>query len=483
MTHAALDHDGEGQPWRWVLPSDVTSAPRFGEHDDVLGGRSSDFGGRRAPVDPKVAGMRGGTWKTCVVVVLTGCGSSSPEVGGDAADSSEAAGSSGAPGSSDAADPSSDGASGGATSGTTEVAEGTGSGEPYCGDDSLDPGEECDDANDDDFDGCRSDCTAVELLDPPPLEWTYVEVPGTRCMDGSPAGFGVSHNPASSNVMIYLEGGGACFSDSCDFTAFSIPFVPPSDGIFSRDNAANPVNDWTMIYVPYCTGDIHAGDSERELGGQLRQFRGYTNITRYLEQWVPSFAAERVLLTGISAGGFGAALNTTQVADAYGDQVELTVIDDSGPPLSNAVIAPCLQTRFRETWNLDGTFLAGCAACDPNDFATDYLEHVIATHPDVRFGLFSNTADAIISTYMGAGWCNGQYDNCEGLPLPVPAPTYGDDLLAIREQHESEISSFYVLGLGHTVLRVGFNITSVGGTSVPEWIASVLDGEISHVGP
>jgi len=427
--------------------------------------------------------MRGGTWVTWAALVLTGCGSPGPAVGDGEAGSSEGSGSSDAAGSSGAADPTSDGASGGATSGTTEVADGTGPAEPYCGDGNLDPGEACDDGNDDDFDGCRSDCTAVELLDPPPLEWTYVEVPGTRCMDGSTAGFAVNHDPASSNVMIYLEGGGACFSDSCDFTAFNIPFVPPGDGIFSRSNDANPVKDWTMIYVPYCTGDIHAGDSELELGGQLRQFRGYTNITRYLEQWVPSFTAERVLLTGISAGGFGAALNAVQVADAYGDQVELTVIDDSGPPLGNAVIAPCLQTRFRETWNLDGTFLADCPACDPDDFATDYLEHVIMTRPEVRFGVFSNTADAVISTYMGAGWCNGQYDNCEGLPLPVPAPTYTEGLLEIRDLHEPEISTFYVVGLGHTVLRLGFNVTTVDGTSVPEWVGSVLDGEITHVGP
>src|SRR5690606_24070066 len=148
-----------------------------------------------------------------------------------------------------------------------------------------------------------------ELLEPPPMEWTYIEVPGTVCMNGSTAGFGVNYNPESSNVMIYLEGGGACFSDACDFTAFSIPFVPPIDGIFSRSNDNNPVKDWTMIYVPYCTGDIHAGDAEQMLGGQLRQFRGYSNITTYLQQWVPSFPADRVLLTGISAGGFGAALN------------------------------------------------------------------------------------------------------------------------------------------------------------------------------
>ncbi|MEZ4380765.1 MAG: pectin acetylesterase-family hydrolase [Nannocystaceae bacterium] len=367
--------------------------------------------------------------------------------------------------------------SGGETTGTTGPAE------PYCGDGVVDRDEACDDGNADDFDGCRSDCTAVAPLDPPAMEWKYYEIEGTKCLDGSPAGFGVSHNPASKDLMIYLEGGGACFSDACDFTAFSIPFVPPVDGIFSRSNDNNPVRDWTMVYVPYCSGDIHGGDKETELGGQLRYFHGYRNVTRYLEVLIPSFPVDRVLLTGISAGGFGAALNASQVAEAYGAGVELTVVDDSGPPLSNEVIAPCLQTIFRETWGLDGTVLVDCPECDGDNFASDLLDHVITTYPDVRFGLFSNTGDQIIRSYMGAGWGGGDYNNCEGVGLPVPIAAYADDLDALRAAYEGVISTFYLTGLGHTVLRVGYNITSVKGTSVPEWVGQVLAGDITHVGP
>jgi cysteine-rich repeat protein len=426
--------------------------------------------------------MRSSLCSISLITILTGC-SSDPPIG-DTEGESSGTETRGSTSGSETGGGTETGGSEATTDGeTTTDDETTGPDEPYCGDGNVDPGEQCDDGNDNAFDGCLADCTAIEPLDPPALEWSYVEVPGTRCMNGSPAGFAVNHNPDSSNVMIYLEGGGACFSDVCDFTAFSIPFLPPSDGIFSRVNSANPVRDWTMIYVPYCTGDIHAGDAEQMLGGQLRQFRGYSNITRYLEQWVPSFPAERVLLTGISAGGFGAALNSTQVADAYGDGVELTVIDDSGPPLSSDVIPPCLQTLFRDTWNLDATLLAACDTCDPNDFATDYLDHVLTNYPSVRFGVFSNTADVVISTYMGAGWGNGQYDNCEGLSLPVPALTYSGDLDNIRAQNMADISTFYQLGLGHTALRVGFNLTIVDGTSLPAWIGDVLDGQITHVGP
>jgi len=400
--------------------------------------------------------------------------------GDDAADSGTA--STASTGDASTADASTASTTGTTTTTTTDTTT-TGPAIPGCGDGNVDPGEECDDGDLDDFDGCRSDCTAVEPLMPPELEWTYYEIEGTTCLNGSNAGFAVSYNPNSTDIMIYLEGGGACFSDACDFTAFNIPFVPPIDGVFSRSNPANPVRDWTMVYVPYCTGDIHAGDKDTELGGQLRFFHGYRNITRYLEVLVPSFPVDRVLLTGISAGGFGAALNATQVADAYGDAVEITVVDDSGPPLSNEVIAPCLQSIFREVWGLDGTILAACPECAADDFATDLLTHVITEYPDLRYALYSNTGDQIIRTYMGAGWGDGQYDTCEGLPTPVPIKAYAADLDAIRAAHLDEISTFYFTGIGHTVLRVSYYITSVGGTSVPEWLADVLAGKITHIGP
>jgi len=366
---------------------------------------------------------------------------------------------------------------------------------PYCGDGHVDPGEACDDGNTSNFDGCRVDCTVVEPLDTPALEWTWVEVPGTVCMDGTTAGFGVSLNPASPNVMIYLEGGGACFNDACDFSAFSIPFVPPPDGIFNRDNDGNPVKDWSMVYVPYCTGDIHGGDRDTELGGQVRHFHGYANITKYLEQWVPTFAgADTVLLTGISAGGFGAGLNFSQVANAFGSGPQMVMIDDSGPPLSNVVIPPCLQQTFRDVWGLDQTVIAECGAdCpDPNDFATGVIGHVVTKYPSARFGVFSNTHDLVIRSFMGFGWSDGHYDDCDGTPISVPANVYEDGLLSLRDQYSTKAGTYFVggtrwqygFGEWHTVLRSpSFWTTAIDDVSVEEWVGGVIDGQVQAVGP
>jgi len=445
----------------------------------------------------------------CGAIALadSGCSDSSGALNEAASDSDTAAGdtSTGASGEvsgptpTEAAPTTDDGSGGSGSHGEDSSSSGPGTtGEPPapgCGNGQVEPGEACDDGNANEFDGCLDDCTEVPPIDVPPLEWKYVDVPGTMCMNGDTAGFGISHNPDSKNVMIYLEGGGACFNDVCDFSAFNIPFIPPPDGIFNRSNPGNPVKDWSMIYVPYCTGDIHGGDKDTMLGGQVRHFRGYTNITTYLQQWVPTFAdADNVLLTGISAGGFGAGLNAVQVADAFGPGPQMIVIDDSGPPVGNQVIPPCLQQTFREVWGLDQTILAECGGdcSDPNDFATGVLAHTLSSHPDIRFGLFSNTADAIIRAFMSFGWGNGQHDTCDGVPLIVPANVYEDGLLSLRADHEATAATYYIgqtqvlynFGQGHTVLRSPtFWTTAVDGVQVSEWVGDVIAGQVTHVGP
>ena len=53
--------------------------------------------------------------------------------------------------------------------------------------------------------------------------------------------------------------------------AYQAPYVPTaasgltaaySPGIFDFTNAANPVKDWSGVYVPYCTGDVHFGTAD-----------------------------------------------------------------------------------------------------------------------------------------------------------------------------------------------------------------------------
>ena len=60
--------------------------------------------------------------------------------------------------------------------------------------------------------GAKGDATS----DAPPLPWKAVPVEGTVCRDGTSTGYGINVNPSSRNLLIFMEGGGACFNSiSC----------------------------------------------------------------------------------------------------------------------------------------------------------------------------------------------------------------------------------------------------------------------------
>ena len=217
-----------------------------------------------------------------------------------------------------------------------------------------------------------------------PKQWTWVDIPGAKCRDGSPTGIGVRLNPASDKVFIYLEGGGACFNGTTcaislagfNKTAFGAwAGTVGKLGIFDPNPSSNPVRDWNAIYVPYCTGDVHVGSVSNKSvpgGPNGQEFVGYENINLYLKRLVPTFAnASQVLLTGVSAGGFGAAFNYDRVASAF-CPTPVVLLDDSGPPMADPYLAPCLQKQWRDLWSA-GHGLHATTSIEPVSAIVDEL--------------------------------------------------------------------------------------------------------------
>ncbi len=123
-----------------------------------------------------------------------------------------------------------------------------------------------------------------------------------------------------------------------------------SGGIFDRHDTTNPLRDYSFVFIPYCTGDVHAGNnpvgSVSGVSGR-QEFVGYRNLDVFLRRLVPTFTrATQVLLTGSSAGGFGALMNAHHVARAF-KGIPVTVLDDSGPGMPSTVVPTCLQQQWR----------------------------------------------------------------------------------------------------------------------------------------
>ena len=250
-------------------------------------------------------------------------------------------------------------------------------------------------------------------IDAPDEVWTWIPFDNAFCGDGSTTGIGVNLSKKSSRVLLYLEGGGACWSDlTCNTLKTASNFTTGfnetnfkntasnslSKSFFSRTAADNPFKDYSIVYVPYCTGDIHAGDNTVMYGGKAAKHSGYKNVSAYLERIVPTFPnADRVILSGASAGGFGAALNWWQTQEAFGS-IRVDMLDDSGTPMPPS-IPIASEAEWRKQWNLAATFPPGCTECATR--IDGILGFYAKIYPDHRGALMSYTKDSVLPTFFG----------------------------------------------------------------------------------
>ena len=163
-------------------------------------------------------------------------------------------------------------------------------------------------------------------------QWQVMEPGGeTRCADGSPFKFFVyPGDPAK--LLVEFEGGGACWDDAtcatpiytrrvtADLPALEQRGLLP--GIYDRNNPENPFRDWTHIYVPYCTGDLHWGNNARTYSGPTGpytvQHKGAVNASAALSWAYQNVAApSKLFVAGCSAGGYASIFWSPRLMQAY----------------------------------------------------------------------------------------------------------------------------------------------------------------------
>lgn len=335
--------------------------------------------------------------------------------------------------------------------------------------------------------------TAGEAITAEPNTWTWVGFDSAVCMNGSSTGIGVSINPESENLLILLEGGGACFDpvscagaanpDGYGETKFTGDVAGVLQrGILDRSDTNNPFRDWSFVYVPYCTGDVHGGANPAGIGG--RYFLGHQNFSWYLTRLVPTFASvSQVVLAGRSAGGLGTIVNYPQTAEAFGC-TPVHVLDDAGGLLPDEYLRPCLQTTVREVWSLDDNVPSDCEQCSCSDGGglVNVLPWAASRYPDRRFAFLSSMEDGTMRTFYGYGYSRG----CD-FPQNMPGEDYTAGLLGTRELVSGfdNFQTFYVPGDQHTFTYQGLGANSSGGVTLGEWLGQMVSGDSAwaDVGP
>ena len=281
---------------------------------------------------------------------------------------------------------------------------------------------------------------------------------------------GINIHPGASKVTIYLEGGGACYDGTTCWTSTTALNI---NGGYGQDQFNNDITlqygflvrqstldvfaDSTLVYIPYCTGDLHLGNAEATYtvngADQPTYHYGAHNLdldVAVIGQLYPQLT--RAFLSGSSAGGYGSLGNQDAVTRALKTRVD--VIDDSGPPVNLAYGG---STSLPASWG--ARLPPGCTTCDSGPGLYAYSR---ATYPTTRYGLLTYTTDIVLPTFYGvsATVFAGALSDVEAQITPDPNAKY-----------------FAVQSAGHVVLAGTVDV--LANDAMPMWLNAMISDDPS----
>lgn len=345
-----------------------------------------------------------------------------------------------------------------------------------------------------------SACSAASAADAPseaPAQWVQVD-PGAIRLDGRVFDPTCSQAPGADpeyrfwvrrgtadGLVIFFDGGGACWDDvtcaiprlrgaSRDDDGFYKAELIDSDdprrfgGIFDLDNPRNPVRDWSFVYVPYCTGDVHSGSNtahymDPDTGAPFTiEHRGADNF-RVILHWMKQHFAQpgQLLVAGSSAGAYGAATHYARIREAY-PRGRATMLGDAG----QGVMTQTFLERRQQSWGfaLPRGLLPRNAAVTPD---TDIVARLAARYPRDRFAQYTTARDVTQTSFYAL---MGAEDACNAWMEAMSRALS-------RRQSAPNFRSYLAAGEAHSILRTPrFFTEASGGVPLLEWLGAMLTG-------
>jgi hypothetical protein len=312
--------------------------------------------------------------------------------------------------------------------------------------------------------------------DLPPLTatagtWTWIDVPDSQCEDGTPTGFAVNVQD-TSDLFVFFEGGGACWDYLTCVVADTATHGPVGaaewatrqqtlPAPFDRTRATNPFRNATMVYIPYCTGDLHVGDNValyQGLTSKTYYHKGRPDTLAFLSRVASTWKdPARVIVSGSSAGGFGAAL-TYDIARKTFPHARMYLVDDAGPLLEGDALPASEKDAWITAWNIGDLIDSMCAGCR-SDFSA--LESMLTSrYPNDRKALLSSLQDMTIRTYF----------------MLTPDQFQADLLQMIADRIDPTIAfrTFLITGQQHTLLGT-MTTSTTGGVVLESWLDDMVN--------
>lgn len=335
-------------------------------------------------------------------------------------------------------------------------------------------------------------------------EWEQIPVEGAQCLYGDDYSFFV--RPAdepTDKLMIYFQGGGACWDAltcssigqfASQYDVAPMEAAAYTQGYFDFDNEDNPVSDYNVVFLPYCTGDLYTGDAvveyevpqgiEPPAGVELEEtitvnFKGFENSARVLD-WVYENipTPEQVFVTGCSAGGYGATTHAPFIMNNYAG-VPVVHMADSATGVNE------LDWEGLLTWNIYPNlpgFVEGVQVEHGEFSANLQFITTAAAFPDNVMAQYNTFFDGVqvgfySLTALGEPVTEDSFQEVAGQWTPAMLTN-----IATIEAMVDNFASYTAGGSEHCIVNQDiFYEYDVAGVVFSDWVAALLAGSTDDV--
>lgn len=313
--------------------------------------------------------------------------------------------------------------------------------------------------------------------------WTGVSTAGdTLCSDGTPYRY-YELRASPKKLVVDFMGGGACWNDlTCG--AGSNTYVPNLSsvqapgpvGIYDKGNGANPVKDWSHVFVPYCTADVHLGNNVVKYKNGTVAHKGAVNTQAVLGDIFKKYPdLDQILVTGCSAGAYGSIMATPYLIRQY-PEARVVQFGDAGLGVAPASFG---AVGFKN-WGAGSSipdWVEGLKSLKQDasrlDIATLY--NVIGkTYPEARLSEVTSSTD---TTQIGF------YSLMKGILQPDQTVAAEWMTAALKQLNTlasttPNYSAYVYPGQQHCVInRPEFYSTTVSGIKLTDWLSQELQGK------
>ncbi len=238
-----------------------------------------------------------------------------------------------------------------------------------------------------------------------------------RCVKDTPYSFHYKRGTVNK-LLMYYQGGGACWSGTSCWTIGTMKAEtgsgdnPELAGTgYASMNIDNEFADWHVVFVSYCSGDVHWGDRVTTYSpGGLTYHRGFHHA-RLAEKWAREHFVDpdEVFVTGSSAGSYGAIMNSVNLMENIYPASTHNVLGDAG---TGVITQEWLDNSIAQ-WGVDKNIPDVLGADSATELSSPEMWIRIAeAFPQHRFAQYQ-------SAYDGSGGGQAAFYNVMKYPNPA----------------------------------------------------------------